>query len=157
MIYLLLLCGTWRYLLKQSCLSRSRVSCFAHTQMHFSSKKSRIFSPVSFSTNAKGHFFLVFIFSWKLKLLQRIEKGNWQEHKTYKSLTWSKLHFRGCSAPFKARGMKSFLASAVFQSAGKAELNGRGTKWLRTTVVEMRKTLTITISYFLVRMIKPGL
>jgi len=29
-------------------------------------------------------------------------------------LTWSKLDFRGCNAPFQARGMKSFLASAVF-------------------------------------------
>jgi len=31
-----------------------------------------------------------------------------------------------CNAPFQTRGMKRFLASAVFQSAGRVELNGRG-------------------------------
>jgi len=30
-------------------------------------------------------------------------------------------------------------------------------KWLRTTAVEVRKTLNTTTSYFLVGMIKPGL
>jgi len=30
-------------------------------------------------------------------------------------------------------------------------------KWLKTTVAEVRKTLTTTTSYLLVRMIKPGL
>jgi len=30
-------------------------------------------------------------------------------------------------------------------------------KWLRTAGAEVRKTLTSTTSYFLVRMIKPGL
>jgi len=35
--------------------------------------------------------------------LWRLDKGNGQERKTCNSLTWSKLDFRGCKAPFQAR------------------------------------------------------
>jgi len=58
--------------------------------------------------------------------LWRLDEGNGQERKTCNSLAWSKLDFRGCKAPFQARGMKSFLACAVFESVGRAELNGGG-------------------------------
>jgi len=73
-----------------------------------------IFPLWVFRPTQKEFFFSSFIFSWKLKLLWRLDKGNGQERKTCNSLTWSKLDFRGCNPPFQARGMKSFQASAVF-------------------------------------------
>jgi len=71
-----------------------------------------------------------FSFLLKLKLLWRLDKGNGRAHKTCRpnSLTWSKLLFKRCNAPFQGRGMKNFLASAVFQSVVRAELMGKGAR-----------------------------
>jgi len=82
--------------------------------LHFSSKKPRNFSSVIFSINAKHFSRLSFLVENK-KLLWRPDEGNWQARKICNYLTWSKLHFRGRNAPFQARGMKSFLPSAVFK------------------------------------------
>jgi len=87
-------------------------------------KATNFFSCDFFDQRKTTFFSLSFLV--ENKLLWRLDKGNGQARKTCNSLTWSKLHFRGCNAPFQARGLKSFLTSAVFQSADRAELNGRG-------------------------------
>jgi len=75
-------------------------------------------------------------------------KGNEQERKTYNSLTWSdKMTLQRCNAPFQTRGMRSFLASAVLQSAS-AFTTQRESPWTRKSVTLQNFKWRVTLQNF---------
>jgi len=70
--------------------------------------------------------------SWLCMKFRHFQDFN--KRKTYDSLTWSnKMAFQRYNAPFQTQGIKSFLATAVFQSAS-AFTTQRGSPWTRKGV-----------------------
>jgi len=101
---------------KSVCVCRDHVSDVLLIRSCTSLLKSHeIFLLWVFRPTQNDIFFSSFIFSWKLKLLWRLDKGNGQARKACNCLTWSKLNFRGCNVPFQARGMKSFWSLRCFK------------------------------------------
>jgi len=79
------------------------------------SKVTKFFSCDFFDQRKTTFFCRLSFASWKLKLLLRLDKGKGQERKSYNSLTWSKLHFRGATLPSKPEVWRVFWPLRYFK------------------------------------------